>query len=237
MDSKSKNSLANRQRLEMPMQRALDLVLSLLGVLILMPVLIPVACILKVTGENEVFYNQTRIGKNGTPFGLLKFATMLKDSPNIGAGEITVKNDPRVLPFGKFLRKSKINELPQLWNVLIGDMSLVGPRPMVPKTFALYSQAAQDALNTVRPGLTGIGSIIFRDEETLLDSRDDPRKFYDDHIAPYKSELEIWFVKNASLFLYFKIIFVTAWVVLFPATRIHKDVFPGVPTLPVDLKI
>jgi lipopolysaccharide/colanic/teichoic acid biosynthesis glycosyltransferase len=121
---------------------------------------------------------QERVGKGGTSFKLFKLATMLKDSPNIGSGEITVKNDPRVLPLGRFLRKSKINELPQLWNILSGDMSVVGPRPMVADTYAHYSQEAQDILNSVRPGLTGLGSIIFRDEESFLDQRDDPVSFY-----------------------------------------------------------
>ena len=86
---------------------------------------------------------------------------MLKNSSQMGAGEITLLNDPRVLPFGKFLRKSKINELPQIWNVLIGDMSVVGPRPMVPNTYSKYPQKAQNKLNLIRPGLTGIGSIVF----------------------------------------------------------------------------
>ena len=142
------------------MQRVLDFIFSGLAILLLGPFLFPIVCILKATAEGEVFYIQTRIGKHGNPFGLLKFVTMLKNSPNIGSGEITINNDPRVLPFGKFLRKSKINELPQLWNILIGDMSIVGPRPMVPNTYANYPSEAQEILNTVRPGLTGIGSIM-----------------------------------------------------------------------------
>jgi lipopolysaccharide/colanic/teichoic acid biosynthesis glycosyltransferase len=129
------------------MQRILDVIFAGLGMLFLSPLLLPIAFILKATGEGEVFYIQTRIGKNGSLFGLLKFATMLKDSPNIGSGEITIHNDPRVLPLGKFLRKSKINELPQLWNILIGDMSVVGPRPMVPNKYANYPAEAQEILN------------------------------------------------------------------------------------------
>ena len=146
------------------MQRLLDVFLSGIAIILLSPILVPIACVLKITGEGEVFYKQARVGKGGSSFGLIKFATMLKDSPSIGTGEITIKNDPRVLPLGKFLRKSKINELPQLWNIFIGDMSIVGPRPMVPNTYARYPIKAQKVLNTVRPGLTGIGSIIFRDE-------------------------------------------------------------------------
>lgn len=219
------------------MQRILDVIFAGLGMLFLSPLLLPIAFILKATGEGEVFYIQTRIGKNGSLFGLLKFATMLKDSPNIGSGEITIHNDPRVLPLGKFLRKSKINELPQLWNILIGDMSVVGPRPMVPNTYANYPAEAQEILNTVRPGLTGIGSIIFRDEERLLDGRDDPIGFYNENITPYKSDLEIWFVQNNSLWLYIKAIFVTAWVVIFPASKIADIAFSGIPRLPESLKI
>jgi lipopolysaccharide/colanic/teichoic acid biosynthesis glycosyltransferase len=219
------------------MQRILDVIFAGLGMLFLSPLLLPIAFILKATGEGEVFYIQTRIGKNGSLFGLLKFATMLKDSPNIGSGEITIHNDPRVLPLGKFLRKSKINELPQLWNILIGDMSVVGPRPMVPNTYANYPAEAQEILNTVRPGLTGIGSIIFRDEERLLDDREDPIGFYNENITPYKSDLEIWFVQNNSLWLYIKAIFVTAWVVIFPASKIADIAFSGIPRLPESLKI
>ena len=219
------------------MQRILDVIFAGLGMLFLSPLLLPIAFILKATGEGEVFYIQTRIGKNGSLFGLLKFATMLKDSPNIGSGEITIHNDPRVLPLGKFLRKSKINELPQLWNILIGDMSVVGPRPMVPNTYANYPAEAQEILNTVRPGLTGVGSIIFRDEERLLDGRDDPIGFYNENITPYKSDLEIWFIQNNSLWLYIKAIFVTAWVVIFPTSKIADRAFIGIPELPESLKI
>ena len=219
------------------MQRILDVIFAGLGMLFLSPLLLPIAFILKATGEGEVFYIQTRIGKNGSLFGLLKFATMLKDSPNIGSGEITIHNDPRVLPLGKFLRKSKINELPQLWNILIGDMSVVGPRPMVPNTYANYPAEAQEILNSVRPGLTGVGSIIFRDEERLLDGRDDPIGFYNENITPYKSDLEIWFVQNNSLWLYIKAIFVTAWVVIFPTSKIADRAFIGIPELPESLKI
>lgn len=214
------------------MKRLLDVVLSLLALMVLMPFLIPVIIILRLTGEGEIFYIQERAGRGGETFGLYKFATMLKDSPKIGAGEITVHGDFRVLPFGKFLRKTKLNELPQLWNILIGDMSVVGPRPMVLNTYAYYSDASRHKLDTIRPGLTGIGSIIFRDEERLLTDCENPMQFYRDHIIPYKSELELWFIKNNSLWLYIKIIFVTAWVVVFPSSNIVDKVFLGIPRLP-----
>ena len=200
-----------------------------------MPFLLPVILILRFTGEGEVFYIQERAGQAGNSFGLYKFATMLKDSPNIGAGEITVQEDPRVLPFGKFLRKTKLNELPQLWNIFIGDMSVVGPRPMVLNTYAHYPEAARQKLDTVRPGLTGIGSIVFRDEERFLADCDEPMKFYREHIIPYKCDLELWFIKNNTLWLYIKIIVVTAWVVIFSSSNIVDKAFVRIPPLPDSL--
>ena len=218
------------------MQRLFDIFLSFVALLILSPLLIVISLILKLSGEHEIFYRQARIGKNGKLFHVLKFATMLKNSPNIGAGEITLKNDPRVLPFGKFLRKSKINEFPQLWNILVGEMSIVGPRPMVPDTFAKYDNTAKSFLNTLRPGLTGIGSIIFRDEERLLENSNDARDFYDNHIIPFKSKLEIWYVKNQSFTLYIKCIIITAWVVIFPNSSLHLNLFDDLPEIPENLR-
>lgn len=217
------------------MQRCFDILLSTLAISVLFVVLFPIVIVLKYTGEGEIFYVQERIGRGGSKFGLLKFATMLKNSPNMGAGDITVANDPRVLPFGQFLRKTKLNELPQLWNILLGDMSIVGPRPLVAKTYEQYSLEVKEKIKTVRPGLTGIGSIIFRDEERYLDGRDNPLDFYNKKIMPYKGELEKWFVENNSLWIYFKIIAVTAWVVIFNHSSISDKVFQGLPLLPNEL--
>ena len=217
------------------MKRFLDVVLSFLALVVLAPFLLPVVVILRFTGEGEVFYIQERAGRGGNSFGLYKFATMLKNSPNIGAGEITVREDPRVLPFGKFLRKTKLNELPQLWNIFVGDMSLVGPRPMVLNTYSHYPEAARQKLDTIRPGLTGIGSIVFRDEERYLADRDEPMEFYREHIIPYKSDLEIWFVENNTLWLYIQIIVVTLWVVVLPSSKVVDKAFVGIPRLPDSL--
>ena len=218
------------------MQRFFDIFFSLLALLVLSPLLVPIILILRVTGEGEIFYIQKRSGKEGKHFGLCKFATMLKDSPNIGAGEITLKSDPRVLKVGKYLRKTKLNELPQLINILFGEMSIVGPRPMIPNTYLKYPYEAQKKINTVRPGLTGIGSIIFRDEEAFLDKKDEPRKFYDEVIIPYKSNLEIWYVENQTFALYLKIIFITACAVIFPSYRSFDIFFKDLPKPPDDLK-
>lgn len=214
------------------MQRFIDLLISSIAIILLSPLLLPIIFILKLTGEGEIFYIQKRVGRYANEFGLLKFATMLKDSPNIGAGEITIHNDPRVLPIGKILRKTKLNELPQLFNIIKGDMSIVGPRPMVPNTYAKYAKEAQAILNTIRPGLTGIGSIFFRDEEQFLIGKDDPMAFYGEHIIPYKSDLEVWYVKNNSITLYAQIILITAWVVIFSKSKIAEKIFNEIPKRP-----
>ena len=116
-------------------------------------------------------------------------------------------------------------------------MSVVGPRPMVADTYAHYSQEAQEILNSVRPGLTGLGSIIFRDKESLLDQRDDPVSFYTCNITPYKSALEVWFVENNCLSLYFKLIMVTAWVVIVPSSSIVDRIFNDIPVRPKILSL
>jgi len=214
------------------MQRVFDILLSGIAILCFLPILLALMLVLRFSGESEVFYCQIRVGRNGRLFGLLKFATMLKNSSNMGAGEITLRNDPRILPVGHFLRKTKLNELPQLLNVFVGDMSLVGPRPMVPNTFANYPADTKDIIGSVRPGLSGIGSIAFRDEERYLDRLVDPQAFYRSEIIPYKAELECWFVNNQSLLLYFQVIFVTAWVVLFPKSQIANMIFKDLPRAP-----
>lgn len=217
------------------MIRFFDISLSLLAIIFLSPIMLIVSLILKITGENEIFYKQQRVGINGNEFGLLKFATMLKDSPNIGSGEITIKDDPRVLPTGKFLRMTKINELPQLFNVVLGDMSIIGPRPMVPNTFSKYPERDRKTIETVKPGLSGIGSIVFRDEESILDNSSNPMDFYEKNIIPYKSSLEVWFVKNRNLKTYLLSIFLTVLAIMFPKYKIINVVFKDIPKIPKDL--
>lgn len=196
------------------MIRFFDLIFSSIAIILLMPLFLIVVAALRVTGEGEIFYLQKRVGLSGKEFNLIKFATMLKDSPKLGTGDITLENDPRVLPFGKLLRITKINELPQLINVFTGEMSLIGPRPLTKKMFLMYKPEVQKLIVQVRPGLSGIGSIIFRDEQVYLKSSEDAEKFYVDNIADYKGQLENWFVKNRSIFLYFYLIFMTILAVL-----------------------
>ena len=145
-------------------KRIIDILLSLVALIILSPLLIPVCIGLLLTGEHYIFYFQKRIGYKNRDFYIWKFATMLKASPNLGTGLHTAKNDPRLMPLGGFLRKTKINELPQLINILIGDMSIIGPRPLVDKTFAPYPEHVKAVIYNVKPGLTGIGSIVFRED-------------------------------------------------------------------------
>jgi len=218
------------------MQRFFDILFSGLALVVFSPFLIPIAIGLKLTGEGEIFYVQQRVGKDGKMFGLLKFATMLKNSSNMTMGTVTVKNDPRVLPFGGFLRKTKINELPQLLNIFLGDMSVIGPRPQTQRCFLAFPKNSQEAIIQVKPGLSGIGSIIFRDEESILDNPEiDRLKFYDEVIAPHKGELEQWYVKHHNLYTYFMLIGLTVWVVLFSDSKVYKSIFKDLPESPESL--
>jgi lipopolysaccharide/colanic/teichoic acid biosynthesis glycosyltransferase len=211
------------------MERFFDFLFSSLSLIILAPFFLFIILILALTGENRIFFLQNRIGKMGKPFKLFKFATMLKDSPNIGNKTLTVKDDPRILPVGKFLRKTKINELPQLINVLFGDMSLIGPRPLTKEAFASYSLLTQENIKKVRPGLSGLGSIIFRNEEDILAGEKAKKSFYDEEIAPYKGQIEEWFVINKNLYVYFLAIFVTIWICINPKSKIVWKAFPNLP--------
>lgn len=217
------------------MQRLLDIFFSASALTILSPLFLPISVALRLTGEGEVFFKQKRVGRGGVNFDLLKFATMLKDSPNIGTGTVTLKDDPRVLPVGRFLRKTKLNELPQLLNVLLGDMSLIGPRPQTQRCFDAFPKSSQAEIIKVAPGLSGIGSIVFRGEEDMMHASKDPDRFYDEVIMPYKGELECWFVDNQGVVVYLKSIVVTAWVVLFAKSRIHWRAFRGLPSPPGEL--
>jgi lipopolysaccharide/colanic/teichoic acid biosynthesis glycosyltransferase len=218
------------------MQRFFDLLFSGLALLVMSPLLVPIAIVLRLTGEGEVFFLQERVGKDGKPFKLYKFATMLKNSPNIGTGTVTLKGDPRVLPVGKFLRKTKINELPQLLNIFLGHMSVVGPRPQTHRCFIAFPQALRAAIVGVKPGLSGIGPIVFRDEEDILANNVASIDFYDNVIAPYKGAVEVWYVDHQKLWTYFAVIGVTVWVLLFPNSDMVWHVFKGLPTPPDSLK-
>ena len=212
-------------------KRLLDILVSFITLIILLPIFIIIAIILRLTDEGEVLYFQERCGMDNSRFYIWKFATMVKNSINMGAGSITLKNDPRVTKIGLFLRKTKINELPQIVNILKGDISLVGPRPLLPKTFLAYDENIQSKIYNVKPGLTGIGSIIFRDEESIISAviDEDPHDFYKRIIAPYKGELEIWYQNHKSILLDLQLIFLTAWVIIIPDSKLYEKWFKDLP--------
>jgi lipopolysaccharide/colanic/teichoic acid biosynthesis glycosyltransferase len=220
------------------MIRLFDILLSGITIIILSPLLLVIMMILRFTGEGEIFYIQQRVGHEGKLFGVYKFATMVKNSSKIGSGLITTKNDPRVLPVGKVLRKTKINEFPQLFNIFKGDMSIVGPRPQAQGHFDVFPEKVKKEIVAIKPGLTGIGSIVFRDEETILEgSTLSYEDCYNNLIAPYKGDLELWYIKNQSIFLYFTLIFITAYVVIFSKTSTPLKSFKNLPIPPEELDI
>ena len=220
------------------MTRFFDIVFSFIAVVILFPFMIPIMIGLKLTGEHDIFYKQMRVGKGGDEFALLKFATMLRDSPNLPGGLYTSKNDPRMLPMGKFLRKTKINELPQLLNILFGDMSVIGYRPLVKQDYVEYPESVRVQLAKSRPGLSGIGSIVFRDEEEIVqnyDTYEEKDHFYKSTIVPYKGELEVWYANRKSIVLYFRLIVMTVESVLIPGNVKWKKL-KGIPQPPKELE-
>lgn len=187
--------------------RTLDITFSFMGIVLLSPVFVVVVVLVKSGSAGPAFYKQTRIGKNGEPFRLYKFRTM-----RIGAdqkGLLTIGgNDKRVTPIGLFLRKYKLDELPQLWNVLTGDMSLVGPRPEVEKYVNLYDQEQRKVL-AVRPGITDMASIVYRNENELLAQSANPEQYYVSVIMPAKIRLNQHYISNQSIIAYLNIIFRT----------------------------
>ena len=212
------------------MKRTLDILFSATALLALSPLLLLVAILLRCTGEGCVFYRQERIGRGGRPFLLYKFATMRKDCGRRPEDLLTAQDDPPILPLGRILRHTKINELPQLFNVLLGDMSLIGPRPQVRPHFDIYPAQVRRELVKVRPGLSGIGSIIFHDEGSLV-SRcgKDYRRCYAEDIAPYKGKLELWYVQHQSTLLDLILLFLTVLVILSPGRGYCLPWLKGLP--------
>ena len=224
--------------MKMTIKRLFDLTVAVLSLLLLFAPMILVMIILKFTGEGEIFYLQKRLGYLNNEFKIIKFATMVKNSPNIGTGSLTLRDDPRVLPFGKFLRKSKINELPQIFNVIIGNMSIVGPRPQMKVDFDKFPSKKRNEIYKSKPGITGVGSIIFRDEEKWISNfNGDKHEFYKNKIAPYKTEVELWYYKNQSMFVDIKLIILTAWVIIFPDSNFIERIFKSLPKKPSYLQI
>jgi lipopolysaccharide/colanic/teichoic acid biosynthesis glycosyltransferase len=211
------------------MQRVLDVLLSALALLVVSPLLLLLAILLRLTGEGEVFYLQSRVGRGGRMFNVCKFATMVTNSENIGSGTVTLKNDPRILPVGHFLRRTKLNELPQLINILNGTMSIIGPRPQTQRCFDAFSKRSQQAIKKLRPGLSGIGSIVFYNEEEMMHQDADPERLFDEVIMPYKGLLEEWYEGHQGLKTYSTLILLTLWVMFRSDGTIAWKAFPSLP--------
>lgn len=211
-------------------KRLFDFVLALIALIIFSPLLIPLSIILKLTGEHYIFYKHKRVGQYGKQFDLIKFSTMLVNSPNLGSGDVTLHRDPRVLPVGRYLRATKINELPQLLNILLGDMSFVGPRPLTPRVFNYYNEEAKDIVIKMKPGLTGAGSIIFRDEESIMGKSKLPwEECVKQEIMPRKAAAEKWYFQHQGFITDIRLIFITAWVVVMPGSNVMNRVFHDLP--------
>ena len=193
------------------LKRIFDVLASLIGVIILFPIILIVAIVIKVTSKGNVLFKQIRVTKDGKEFKIYKFRTMRENSE--GNKQITVGNDDRITSIGHILRKTKFDEIPQLFNVIKGEMSLVGPRPEVPKYVAMYNESEREILK-VRAGITDYASIYFSNESELLGKAKNPEKFYVEKIMPYKIELNKKYIEEIGIFTDIKIIILTIFKIL-----------------------
>lgn len=194
-------------------KRCFDLLFTIPGLIFLSPLFIVIAVWIKLDSTGEVFFRQKRVGLHGRIFEILKFRTMIAEAPKQGL-QITVGQDNRITRCGYILRKYKLDELPQLINVLIGDMSLVGPRPEVPRYIAEYTKRERDIVLSVRPGITDNASIAYRDESSVLAQASSPEETYIQEILPIKISYYIDYVHNRSLWNDFIIIWRTFAAIL-----------------------
>lgn len=194
----------NKKKVNLIIKRLFDIGASSIGLILLSPILILIAICIKLDSKGPVFFKQIRVGKNKELFKIYKFRTMVTDAEKLGK-QITIGNDTRITKVGTFIRKCKLDELPQLINVLNGDMSLVGPRPEVPKYVELYDDYQKQIL-LVQPGITDYASIEFRNESEILGESKDPENKYINDIMPYKIELNLKYIKNISLYEDLKLI-------------------------------
>jgi lipopolysaccharide/colanic/teichoic acid biosynthesis glycosyltransferase len=217
-------------------KRFFDLLLASSTLLIFVPCTL-ILYFLKQSGINKhVFFVQIRLGYKNKVFKIFKFATMKSGSDKTTNTYITVANDSRVTKIGSLLRKTKLDELPQIINIFRNEMSFVGPRPLMKESFYAYPREIQDIIYSVKPGITGIGSLIFRDEERLItlckEQGMDPLAYYQDHIYPYKGALEEWYTRHISFSTDIKILLLTLWVVLRKDSRIVYRIFRDLPSKP-----
>ena len=193
-------------------KRLFDVVAAVAGLLVLSPLFALVALAIKLTSRGPVFFRQERVGRDFQTFRIYKFRTMVVDAPRLG-GQITAGRDPRITSIGHLLRKTKLDELPQLLNVLFGEMSLVGPRPEVPKYVEMFRPQFAEVLS-VRPGITDLASVKYRDENEILGRADDPEAAYVNQVLPDKLALATEYVRRASFWFDVRLIFATFWKVM-----------------------
>lgn len=191
----------------MLIKRIFDALMALSGLIFLFPLLFAVACWIKLDSPGPVFFRQERVGQHGALFRIFKFRTMKIDTEKMG--QITIGRDHRITGAGRVLRHYKLDELPQLFNVVIGQMSLVGPRPEVPKYVALYPEAQRNKVLSIKPGITDWASIAYRDENRLLGGSTDPERTYIEQIMPVKLQYCEEYVRTRSFWMDLKIIFLT----------------------------
>jgi lipopolysaccharide/colanic/teichoic acid biosynthesis glycosyltransferase len=194
-------------------KRAFDFLVALIALVVVSPVLLVLAIIIKLTSEGPVFYRGVRIGLDGKPFHIFKFRTMVINAEKLG-GSATAEDDPRITAIGRFIRRNKLDEFPQFINVLVGDMSLVGARPEVKKYVDMYSQE-EKAILELRPGITDWASIWNSNEAAVLEGSSDPEKTYEELIRPTKLALQLFYTRNHSLWVDVKILFHTAAKLVF----------------------
>ena len=193
-------------------KRSFDVAVSAVGLVLLAPLFALIALAIKATSRGPVFFRQERVGRDFQPFRIYKFRTMVVDAPQLG-GQITAGRDPRITSIGHVLRKTKLDELPQLVNVLAGDMSLVGPRPEVPKYVEMFRQQFAEVLR-VRPGITDLASVKYRDESEILGAASDPEAVYVERVLPDKLALASQYVREASFWFDVRLLFATLWKIV-----------------------
>ena len=196
-----------------PVKRTLDVCLASIALVLLSPILLLIAILIKVTSSGSVLFRQIRVGQNGRTFQLVKFRSMVPDAPQKGL-LVTGKGDIRITSFGNFLRRTKLDELPELWNVLMGDMSLVGPRPEVPH-YVSQNKTIWKHVLSVKPGITDLATLHFRDEETVLELTHDREFAYIDIVLPIKLKLSMEYIDNRSFWFDIKILVLTVWAITF----------------------
>ena len=212
------------------LKRFLDALVAVIAIVLTAPIMALTIFMLVLSGESSPILAQWRVGRSGHLFLFYKFRTMKRLKGDDKGSSLTLANDARITFLGRLLRASKIDEFPQFFNVLNGDISFVGPRPLMPEIFKIYSKEDQQIIASVKPGITGLGSVVFRDEQSILKNASKPSEVvYKEQIAPAKAYLETWYVENQSFMVDFKILVLTVWSVLYSRTRLVYRLFKNIP--------